>query len=58
MDAAQKPSDKSDLVGKDFPYRGLGGTAGTMAELGFSAADLRAIGRENALAPLPRLSPA
>ena len=29
-----------------------------MTQLGLSAADLRAIGRENALALLPRLSPA
>jgi predicted TIM-barrel fold metal-dependent hydrolase len=46
------------LFGSDFPYRGLGETASTMRQLGFSAADLRAIGRENALALMPRLSPA
>ena len=46
------------LFDSDFPYRGLGETAGTMTQLGLSAADLRAIGRENALALLPRLSPA
>jgi 6-methylsalicylate decarboxylase len=44
------------LFGSDYPYRGLGETAGTMSQLGLSSADLRAVGRENALALLPRLS--
>jgi 6-methylsalicylate decarboxylase len=44
------------LFGSDFPYRGLGETADTMAQLGLSASDLQAIGWENALALLPRLS--
>jgi len=44
------------LFGSDFPYRGLGETADSMAQLGLSASDLQAIGRENALALLPRLS--
>jgi 6-methylsalicylate decarboxylase len=43
------------LFGSDYPYRGLGETAGTVAQLGFSSADLRTIGRENALALMPRL---
>ena len=43
------------LFGSDFPYRGLGETADTMPQLGLSAADLQAIGRDNALALLPRL---
>jgi 6-methylsalicylate decarboxylase len=44
------------LFGSDFPYRGLGETADSMAQLGLSASDLQAIGWENALALLPRLS--
>ena len=43
------------LFGSDFPYRTLGETAGTMSEIGLSEKDLAAIGRNNALALLPRL---
>jgi predicted TIM-barrel fold metal-dependent hydrolase len=43
------------LFGSDFPYRGLGETAGTMSQIGLSDADLSAIGRDNALMLLPRL---
>ena len=43
------------LFGSDFPYRALGETAAdTMPQLGLSEADLDAIGRDNALALLPR----
>jgi predicted TIM-barrel fold metal-dependent hydrolase len=43
------------LFGSDFPYRPLGETAGTMSDIGLSEKDLAAIGRDNALALLPRL---
>jgi predicted TIM-barrel fold metal-dependent hydrolase len=43
------------LFGSDFPYRPLGETAATMPQLGLSEAELNAIGRDNALALLPRL---
>lgn len=43
------------LFGSDFPYRALDETADTVAQLGLSAADLQAIGRDNALALLPNL---
>jgi 6-methylsalicylate decarboxylase len=43
------------LFDSDFPYRSLGETADTMPQLGLSEADLTAIGRDNALALLPRL---
>ena len=43
------------LFGSDFPYRLLGETADTMPQLGLSEAELNAIGRDNALALLPRL---
>ena len=43
------------LFGSDFPYRALGETADTMPQLGLTEADLDAIGRDNALALLPRL---
>jgi 6-methylsalicylate decarboxylase len=43
------------LFGSDFPYRALGETSDSLAQLGLSAADLQAIGRNNALALLPRL---
>ena len=46
---------KQILFGSDFPYRALGETADTMPQLGLSEADLQAIGRDNALALLPRL---
>ena len=43
------------LFGTDFPFRpGTEAVAGVSAH-GFSAADLRAVGRDNALALLPRL---
>jgi predicted TIM-barrel fold metal-dependent hydrolase len=43
------------LFGSDYPYVPIAVTAGGMTNLGLSAADLRAIGRGNALAILPRL---
>ncbi len=43
------------LLGSDHPFRPLAELAATMNELGLSEADLRAIGRDNALALLPRL---
>jgi 6-methylsalicylate decarboxylase len=43
------------LFGSDFPYRSLGETADTMPQLGLPDDDLTAIGRDNALALLPRL---
>jgi predicted TIM-barrel fold metal-dependent hydrolase len=43
------------LFGSDFPYRPLGDSADTMAQLGLSQSDLAAIGRGNALGILPRL---
>ena len=43
------------LLGSDNPYVPLGDTAQGMTQLGLSAADLRAIGRDNALALLPWL---
>ena len=43
------------LFGSDFPYGAPGETADTMPQLGLSEADLNAIGRDNALALLPRL---
>jgi predicted TIM-barrel fold metal-dependent hydrolase len=43
------------LFGSDFPYRELGESADTMSQLHLSAADLHAIGRDNAVALLPRL---
>ena len=44
------------LFGSDHPYVPLAVTAEGLARLGLSEADLRAIGWENALALLPRLS--
>ena len=43
------------LFGSDNPYVPLGETAEGMSRLGLSVADLQAIGRNNALALLPRL---
>ena len=43
------------LFGSDFPYRLLGESADTMAQLGLSESDLAAIGRGNAVGLLPRL---
>ena len=43
------------LFGSDHPYRPLGESAQGMANFGLSAADLRAIGWDNALALLPQL---
>jgi len=45
------------LFGSDHPFRHLAESAGTMNELGLSAAELQAIGWDNALALLPRLRP-
>jgi predicted TIM-barrel fold metal-dependent hydrolase len=42
------------LFGSDNPYAPVAKTVRRMRQLGFSDADLRAIGRENALALLPR----
>jgi predicted TIM-barrel fold metal-dependent hydrolase len=43
------------LFGGDNPFVPLQETARRMKALGLSAAELRAIGRENALALLPKL---
>ena len=43
------------LFGSDNPYVPLGETAEGMSRLGLSVVDLQAIGRNNALALLPRL---
>jgi 6-methylsalicylate decarboxylase len=43
------------VLGTDFPSRSPEGTVKDLNELGFSAADLRAIYRDNALALVPRL---
>ena len=43
------------LFGSDFPYLSLREAAASMPQLGLSASDLHAVGRENALALLPRL---
>jgi predicted TIM-barrel fold metal-dependent hydrolase len=45
------------LFGSDHPFRPLAESAGTINELGLSAAALQAIGWDNALAVLPRLRP-
>lgn len=42
------------LFGGDYPFVRIAETADGMTHLGLSAADLRAIGRDNALALLPR----
>lgn len=42
------------LFGGDYPYVPIAETAGGMAQVGLSVADLQAIGRDNALALLPR----
>jgi predicted TIM-barrel fold metal-dependent hydrolase len=44
------------LFGSDFPYRALGETAESLPQLGLSAADLQAVGRDNALTLLPNLA--
>jgi 6-methylsalicylate decarboxylase len=44
------------LFGSDFPYRALGETAESLPQLGLSAEDLQAIGRDNALTLLPNLA--
>jgi predicted TIM-barrel fold metal-dependent hydrolase len=43
------------LFGSDYPYVPIAVTAGGMTNLGLSAAELRVIGRDNAIAVLPRL---
>jgi predicted TIM-barrel fold metal-dependent hydrolase len=43
------------LFGGDYPFVRIAETAGGMTQVGLSAADLQAIGRDNALALLPRL---
>ena len=43
------------LFGSDYPYRTGEDHVKGLAEFGFSAVDLRAIERENALRLLPRL---
>jgi predicted TIM-barrel fold metal-dependent hydrolase len=43
------------LFGSDYPFVPIGVTAGGMSKVGLSAADLQAIGRDNAIALLPRL---
>jgi predicted TIM-barrel fold metal-dependent hydrolase len=42
------------LFGGDYPYVPIGETAGGMTQIGLSASDLRAIGRDNAAGLLPR----
>ena len=43
------------LFGGDYPYVSIAETADGMTHLGLSPSDLQAIGRDNALALLPRL---
>jgi predicted TIM-barrel fold metal-dependent hydrolase len=43
------------LFGTDHPYRPLAETADSFTQIGLSASDLQAIGRDNALSLLPRL---
>jgi predicted TIM-barrel fold metal-dependent hydrolase len=43
------------LFGSDYPWLPIRTTAGEMTELGLSGAEMRAIGRDNAAALLPRL---
>jgi predicted TIM-barrel fold metal-dependent hydrolase len=42
------------LFGSDYPFVSIAETAGGMTRVGLSTVDLRAIGRDNALALLPR----
>lgn len=44
------------VLGTDFPFRSPEANVQDLIELGFSASDLRAIYRENALALIPRLN--
>ncbi len=44
------------LFGSDFPYRPLGETADSLPQMGLADAQLRAIGRDNALTLLPGLA--
>jgi len=43
------------LFGSDYPWGRIATTADAMAQAGFSAADIRAVGRDNALALFARL---
>lgn len=43
------------LFGSDYPYRTGADDVQGLVDYGFSASDLRAIGRDNALRLLPRL---
>src|SRR5712692_8918384 len=43
------------IFGSDYPWGRMGANVGGLTSLGLSAADLRAIGRENAIALFPRL---
>ncbi len=43
------------IFGSDYPWGSTSANAAGLTNLGFSAADLRAIGRENATALFPRL---
>ena len=45
------------IFGSDYPWGRTGPNAASLNDLGLSAADLRAIGRENAIALFPRLKP-
>jgi 6-methylsalicylate decarboxylase len=55
MAALMKLVPISQIVfGGDYPYVPIGETAGGMTHLGLSPSDLQAIGRDNALALLPR----
>ena len=44
------------LFGSDYPFVAIGVTAGGMTSLGLSVADLQAVGRDNAIALLPRFN--
>jgi 6-methylsalicylate decarboxylase len=44
------------LFGSDYPFVPIADTAGGMTRVGLSAADLQAIGRDNAVAFLPRFN--
>jgi len=43
------------MFGSDYPFVPIVATAHGMTSLGLSPADLQAIGRDNAMVPLPRL---
>jgi len=45
------------LFGSDYPWGRIGSTVNDSNSLGLSSAEVRAIGRDNVLALLPRLKP-